>query len=206
MKERPIIFSGEMMRAILDGKKTQTRRVIKPQPDYAILKEGTELEAHKCPQLASVHSGRKEWGLYRVPFHGRDVPCFSFDCPYGKPGDRLWCKETFVRQYTGFDYGIIYKADGIKISEDMKWSPSIYMPRWASRIILEITGIRVERIQDITEEDAKAEGCEIGHGLTDDSPFFAREAFQKLWDSINAKRGYGWYENPWVWVIEFKVI
>jgi len=189
MKERPIIFSSEMVRAILDGKKTQTRRVIKSQIN--------------CNRV--YHAEQDRWLFYDISNDSYDLE-LDIKCPYGKPGDKLWCKETFVRQYTGFDYGIIYKADGIKISEDMKWSPSIYMPRWASRIILEITGIRVERIQDITEEDAKAEGCEIGHGLTDDSPFFAREAFQKLWDSINAKRGYGWYENPWVWVIEFKVI
>jgi len=209
MKERPIIFSGEMVRAILDGRKTQTRRVIKPQPDYAILKEGTELEAHKCPQLAPVHSGRKEWGLYRVPYHGRDVPCFSFDCPYGKPGDRLWVRETWAR----FKGNVFYKQEGSNnhlIEKTVGWTPSIYMPRWASGIALEITSIRVERIQEITPIDALAEGIEYeryGQGLGDAcDEVRILQTFQELWDSINAKRGYGWYENPWVWVIEFKVI
>jgi len=185
MKERPIIFSSEMVRAIiLDGRKTQTRRVVRLPSWFQAITYVDDAQYKDCIER-------------RVK------------CPYGGIGERLWCKETFIKCEEPDDDGnyiIYYRADYPNDKTFGPCKPSIYMPRWASRITLEITGVRVERIQDITEEDAKAEGCEIGHGLTDDSPFFAREAFQKLWDSINAKRGYGWNENPWVFVISFKKV
>jgi hypothetical protein len=129
-------------------------------------------------------------------------------CPYGQPGDRLWVRETFADLIDiggGHNY-CAYKAD-LKIDSSYEdhthWTPSIFMPRWASRITLEITGVRVERVRDITPEDAYQEG--MVHNIT------ASEAdcltpFRELWDSINAKRGYGWDVNPWVWVIGFRRI
>ena len=187
MKERPILFSGPMVRAILDGRKTQTRRPVKPQP----IPFG--LDNRPWMPVGGVHQDR-------------------WLCPIGQPGDRLWVRETW-RQ---FDAGIecacydecfcrrhrgkpIYRADCD--SED-KWRPSIHMPRWASRITLEITRVWVERVQDITEEDAKAEGCCGGHSSIPGYAFSAtpREHFRHIWQSI-----YGtWDANPWVWAVEFR--
>jgi len=182
MKERPILFGGEMVRAILDGSKTQTRRVIKPQPDEAWTMQGP------C-----VING-----------HYADGPCKSdLRCPYGKSGDRLWVKETFMPLTKGF----AYRADGL-INEKfpgINWQPSIFMPRSASRIMLEIESIRVERVQDISEEDAIAEGCGY-YDKPDDFPLLPLQDFCDLWDSINEKRGFGWKDNPWVWVIEFQAV
>ncbi len=96
VKERPILMNTESVGGILGNRKTQTRRVIKPQPDYSILKKGVVLEAHKCPVLGPVHLGRKEWGLYGKPYQPTAVPCFAYDCPYGKIGDRLWVRETWA--------------------------------------------------------------------------------------------------------------
>lgn len=207
MKERPILFSGEMVRAIIDGRKTMTRRVVKPQPE-----QDTD-----CPYHIGTGVERKA----RI-------------CPYGKPGDRLWVRETHTYgdiNYTESDpfADVYYRADdiclGVPVSEAVaetvqewveekevsgagcNWRPSIFMPRWASRITLEITNIRVERLQDISEEDAKREGANgekhRGQGF---EHCIYREAFRTLWESINAKRGYSWESNPWVWVVEFKQI
>lgn len=185
MKEHPIIFSSPMVRAILEGRKTQTRRVIK-------------------------FEGVTENKLYETR-DGDIVELISL-CPYGEIGHCLWVRETFSEPYkldiekkvfTGF-----YRATDV--DRKVKWRPSIFMPRWASRIDLEITGIRVERVQDISENDAIAEGVErqgvLWRGYGDDSmPVeFARTSFSLLWDAINVKRGSGWNANPWVWVIEFK--
>lgn len=175
VKERGILLSAPEVLAILDGHKTQTRRIVKPQADCnATALDHTESGA--CVTLAM------RAGMY------------SFPCPYGAPGDRLWVRETFNH----CAYKPFYRADG-PMHEDWKWKPSIHMPRWASRITLEITAIRVEQLQDITEEDAKAEGCigALGAGCTG--------AYRDLWDSINAKK-YPWSSNPWVWVIEFRRI
>lgn len=183
MTERPIIFNGEMVRAILDGRKTQTRRVIKPQP----------------PEWASsIDSSTPKMGF--VKFHGGSynqqkeygIPT----CPYGKPGDRLWVREAVsrVRRPSG---EWMYRADyPVDIASAYKWNPSIHMRRDQSRITLEITDVRVERVQDISADDAKAEGIHI---------LRQRDyGFKRVWDSINAKRGYGWDKNPWVWVVEFR--
>jgi len=200
MKERPIIFNGEMVRAILDGKKTQTRRVIK------LLPKSNEKIYTKC-------------------------------CPYGKPGDRLWVRETwayeqweestteYVTKEMALDAGNAnlegWAIEGPPIQREKifyratdkyngKWKPSIFMPRWASRITLEIRDIRIERIQDITPADALAEGIEYerhGKGLGDAcDEIRILQVFQKLWDEINEKRGFGWNENPWVFVISFKKV
>ncbi len=212
MKERPIIFNGEMVRAILDRRKTQTRRVIK---------QVTEPWAMN-PPLCAVRYGN-EWTLSKC-IHTDDIPALFVNCPYGQPGDKLWVRETFqytheMNQCSSEDSYAIYRATDPdwETMEGWKWKPSIHMPRWASRITLEVTGVRVERVQDISKADAVLEGVRPAPDL---DPVRLREyhtimnsfgkslghyryAFYLLWDSINAKRGYGWDENPWVWVIEF---
>jgi hypothetical protein len=194
-KERPILFSGPMVRAILDGSKTQTRRVVKPQP----------LSAGPVP------------------------------CPYGKIGHRLWVRET--HRYGVHDDlwdAVEYKADGAwmkpsgldqstgwKFSQECdsdthRWRSPIFMPRWASRILLEVTDVRVERVQEISEADVLAEGVDYENGETAEwfdegehyyiagSPHTGEKyAFMCLWDSINAKT-YPWDSNPWVWAVSFK--
>lgn len=165
MKERPILFSGEMVRAIFDGRKTQTRRL------------------HKTVG-GSIHPE---------------------NCPYGNPGERLWVRETF-RPF--FKDGFIYLADAgthrlnARSEEEAKknwpgWKPSIHMPRKACRLTLEILSLKVQRLNDISEEDAQAEGAKIEDAL---EPY--RYAFRCLWESINGAGS--WEQNPWVWVIEFK--
>ena len=182
VKKRPIIFNTEMVQAILDGRKTQTRRVIKnPEKLEGLMLSGEE----------------ENW------------------CPYGKIGDRLWVRETWANILElSPEKNLVYKATDWKgwleyEVEPIKWSSPLFMPRWASRITLEITNIRVERLQDITEEDAEAEGISWSHsGGPFDNPEIigAIENFAYFWDSLNAKRGYPWDSNPWVWVIEFKKI
>ena len=172
MKERPILMNTENVKAILADRKSQTRRVIKPQPELRVSDEQYKANMTKLIYL----------------------------CPYGQVGDRLWVRETFCEHTTG---GVIYRADEKPLEGIYSyhtWRPSIHMPRWASRITLEITEVRVERVQEITEEDAKTEGVnEIS--LIDRDGYYS--SFADLWDSINAKRGYGWDTNPWVWVISF---
>lgn len=187
MKEQPILFSADMVRAILDGRKTMTRRVIKPQPpDDCVWDE--------------------ESGLFAVPESALGL---IRHCPY-EVGMNLWVRETLAElddQYGGTSYA--YKADASYVEPHKSWDklpkhiiPSIFMPRWASRITLDITGVRVERVQDITVEDARSEGVEP-LGSEGDSRRW-RASFHELWDSLNAKRGYGWTTNPWVWVITFE--
>lgn len=189
-----------MVLAILGGRKTQTRRVVKPQPN----------EAWSIPPTEVID------GYYMSHGCRSDVKC-----PYGVPGDRLWVRETFdfgTAPCNHTDRGCAwYVADGLptgklhpdspKDSESWcrEWirKPSIFMPRWASRITLEITGVKVERVQKITDEDARAEGVTCA---VPDVELLGeyRVGYKALWDSLNAKRGYGWDKNPWVWVIEFK--
>lgn len=251
MTERPILFSGAMVRAILDRRKTQTRRAVKASQLIVDLRISGAI-------ATAVHPGGGNSTLR---------------CPYGKPGDLLWVKEAWRAGATldtyspkeiesaaseaGWTYGprgpLYYEADG----SETRWGPqdlrdfggagrlrpSIYMPRWASRIKLAVTDVRVERVQSISEEDAMAEGIGIfGHaekysalgalaGMAAVNPKMSRRgllagvlsafhlsvgddgtaasctahgAFAHLWESINAKRGYGWESNPWVWVVEFR--
>jgi len=198
MIERPILFSGEMVRSILDGRKTQTRRVIKPAERVALIEE-----------------------IIRV--NGEfyfDLLDYEVISPYGRAGDQLWVRETWQYYYFGHSgvnaQGIRYKADNAmlwrtqaKPITDHKWRPSIHMPRWASRIDLLVKDIRVERLQDISEKDAEAEGIHL-LGLPPDERYnHPRKhivAFIELWNMINLNRGYGWEANPWVWVIEFERI
>lgn len=182
MKERPILFSAPMVRALLDGSKTQTRRVAKI----------TDAGHVKEPR------GHRRW-------HPGD-PAASLACPYGQPGDRLWVRETWRANADG---GFEYKAcEGPMLSafrqifDDIlkrKWKPSIHMPRAASRILLEVTAVRLERLQDISRGDAMAEGCPFQNMAQGDDP---RKWFSDLWITLN---GHGsWAVNPLVWVIEFK--
>jgi len=201
MKEHPILFSTDMVKAILEGRKTMTRRVIKPQPTDAGLEFATACEGE--------FSAWQDDGL-NLDEHSEDGgPCQRI-CPYGQVGDRLWVRETFV--LTNYQTPV-YRADFKDVNgyywssiasdpKDVKWKPSIYMPRWASRINLEITEIRVERVQEISEEGAKAEGIEALKPSM--CCYTNRYCFEVLWESINAKRGYSWEANPWVWCISFK--
>ncbi|ARS51532.1 hypothetical protein [Kushneria konosiri] len=239
-KERPILFSGPMVRALLDGRKTQTRRALKDQPPEGCGEiEGPSMfaptvfvrgEAQPGPELFGAFSEDGEW---------------SIKCPYGQPGDRLWVREAHVllprTAYRGSigtgtidqvehptdGYTAAVFREGFDRSGAPRWRPSIHMPRWASRILLEVVSVRVERLKDISEKDAKAEGlAEISKdgkmfkfgipdrdGLpgTDDHGWpwrdwkhSARNAYWQLWESINGDGS--WDANPWVWVVEFKRI
>lgn len=197
MKERPILFSGEMVRAILDGRKTMTRRVIKVQPPDDAYILGRMVES-------TARADRKNEGkLHWIKFNDSRIISSDktyFKCPYGQIGDMLWVRETYIEDTNG----IHYKADDkFNCAKELGgWTPSIFMFREYSRINLEITNIRVERLSDITEEDAKAEGvAKEGNTVY---PYSFKEMFSHLWDSINSKRGFGWDKNPWVWVIEFR--
>jgi len=197
-KERPIIFRGDGVLGILEDRKTQTRRVIK-FPATPKWMQGIEHRAMKVAYPMPM-GGWVFWDIDmgqefsdKVYQNDRD----GIRCPYGQPGDRLWCRETFV---SDGDY-IGYKAERDPANDNALWSPSIFMPRWASRITLEIVSVRVERLQNISEADAFAEGISGGDWLGDPVGEFA-----KLWNSINLKRGYGWETNCWVWVLEFKRI
>jgi hypothetical protein len=194
MSEKPILFSGPMIRAIMDDRKTQTRRVIKPQPEW-------QMVAPRILDGSIAVFGCTATGYTRDTWRS----------PYGQPGDHLWVRETWQKcpvcggtnwRASANENGTICQhCDG-----DLgKWRPSIFMPRWASRITLRVTGVRVERVQEITEGDARVEGVKpmtwINH--PENAPAH-RVMFQPLWDSINSKRGFSWADNPWVWVVEFK--
>lgn len=190
MKERPVIFNGEMVRAILDGRKTQTRRVMKVQPKPSETRPGDFwFSSKKLESMVHVSDF--------TPGNSPIADCHLFFqehcCPFGQVGDRLWVRETFG------DCGnrLVYRADTEDgaASQVKRWVPSIHMPREACRILLEITAVRVERLQDISEADAIAEGG---------TEHFNIDWFGPLWASI-----YGvdsWNANPWVWVIEFKQV
>lgn len=191
MKERPILFSGPMVRAILDGQKTQTRRVIN-EKWLPIVEE--------CLRV----NGKWVWSTLD----------YDLTTPYGQPGDRLWVRETWAEKHEGVAY-IAYRATTPEACwGNTKWKPSIFMPRWASRINLKITDVRVERLKDITVEDALCEGVsreirtKMGWASEESEESFnffeSRHTFSLLWNSINEKRGYGWDASPFVWVIEFK--
>lgn len=220
MKERPILFSGPMVRAILEGRKTQTRRPLRIQPlDVLPMLE----------EKAGV-----EWvGLMQREPNPKGT---VFRCKFGQPGDRLWVRETWQGPLMDADTMetkyrtspdefhnpkyCVYAADGgpapefVTLDDELvcRWRPSIHMPRWACRILLEITAVRVERLQDISEADAIAEGIEktVGgfwslYGQSDvDGTYSPRASYRALWESINGAGS--WDATPWVWVVEFKRI
>lgn len=254
-RERPILFSGSMVRALLAGTKTQTRRVIKGicQAEWNTACQAEDgswvfwWSLHRDEDPRTRQMRLDSFTKQAYPEGG------GFICPYGVPGDRLWVRETFcyVDPAAAHPYGGWELYDPQKPTRTVAhregcwddwpkshpatvspWKPSIHMPRWASRIELEITGVRVERLQDISEEDARAEGVEMAtvnaasplHSeikfITPGVPMVsaagdkddyapahnsAREAFACLWDSINGKK-HPWESNPWVWVIEFERI
>jgi hypothetical protein len=208
VKSWPILFSAPMVRAILEGRKTMTRRVVKVCYDH--LDAGLT-----APEW--IQPGQAAFVSMSDPVGGG---CDIVTCPYGVSGERLWVRETFG-EANGHDRSgggrcIVYRADNAAkyiMADDggegekkwlgepprhadgpVRWSPSIFMPCWASRITLEVTGVRVERLQDITEEDCEAEGV----GGYDD--------FANIWDCINKSRGYAWSLNPWCWCITFRRI
>ncbi|TMJ17844.1 MAG: hypothetical protein E6G94_01230 [Alphaproteobacteria bacterium] len=201
-------MAGEMVRAILEGRKTQTRRIIKPQP-YEDAKWGTVWEPRgKKPHSPSYSSRNVSWSPITEAFW--DYYRNRGGTPYGVAGDRLWVRETWfdVRRWereTGLRSGVKenaqYRADfDLPVESRVKWKPSIHMPRWASRITLEITKVRVERLQDISESDARAEGV---HGQ--DLPMNgARFNYSLLWDSLYGKGA--WEQNPWIWAVAFQPI
>jgi hypothetical protein len=212
MKERPILFSGAMVRALLDGSKTQTRRALRIQP-LDIL------------PMESDKAGREWVGLMTRDPKPQGT---TFRCKFGVPGDRLYVRETWA-QPAALDPGpTVYRADypacvpagfaNIPAVDEITWKPSIHMPRALSRIMLEIASVRVERLQDISEADAIAEGIERhpeyptmwkrgplhGDQNTVTNTAFPRLAYRSIWEQINGHES--WAGNPWVWVVEFKVI
>lgn len=220
MTERPIPFNVDMVRAVMryDGPKTQTRRIVVPQP-----------EVNEHGNLMGAWLNRPLNGLLLPKL--QDI---TIHCPYGQPGDRLWVREAWsttsnLDAHSGsrlaemcLDAGytkpwapIQYEADGHRVNWEHTSTPphdgeprpgryrhGRFMPRWASRITLEVTGVRIERLQEISEGDALAEGCPpTGERPGNGGPF---DWYRELWDSLNAERGYGWDMNPWVWVVEFR--
>ena len=197
-KEHPIIFSTSMVQAILEGRKTMTRRIVK--------------EPYQSYQVVTKHITSCEFDFH----YNQGVGQFTA-CPYGKPGDRLWVRETFCNTYDHFmdRWEPLYKADGNIIIDDdgpVKWKPSIHMPRTAARINLLITNIRVERLRNISESDSIKEGIELldergwkNYNTSDQrcqhlsSPY---SSFESLWRKIYGNDS--WHLNPWVWVIEFR--
>ncbi len=241
-KERPVLFSGPMVRAILDGRKTQTRRVLKKQPELWDTKVG---KRWAYPLRDGTQQDIEADG------HGRVLA----ECPFGKPGDRLWVREAWRPYREGGERGVDL-LDGVQYRSDATirecgttaqflrvwdldrktlWRPSIHMPRWASRISLEVTTVRVERLQAISEEDAVAEGAQVRPGCygyqsrlpgwamdwarigthsrslrrlleaRDLSLGAARLAFGSYWNAC-AKDASAWCANPWVWVVEFRKV
>lgn len=188
MKERPILFSAPMVRAILSGQKTQTRRVVK----------GMALEWLQPGMFTPEYVAHPE----------------NFLCPYGLPGDRLWVREAW-RVHKDADHlpprdlpqslTVRYEVDGMRDSECGKYRPPMFMPRWACRIVLEIVSVRVELLQDISDVDCIAEGCAGGHGAIPGYGYSAtpHEHYRWIWESINGPESWG--ANTWVWVLEFKV-
>ncbi|MES0240611.1 hypothetical protein KDV70_07415 [Citrobacter cronae] len=219
MKDRGMIFNGEMVRAIINGRKTQTRRIVSER-HLNLIDLGSQIG--ECYPLECGIDHENSQSYYRE------------HCPFGKPSDRIWVRETY--QGPLFDYEhmesyledsskfekpdfCIYRADGKPAPEfydaddnlHCGWRPSIHMPRWASRITLEITDVRVERLNSISQEDAQAEGMELtGWRPTYSDPDSGGEVwtpydnFAQLWESIYGEES--WKANPWVWVIEFKRI
>lgn len=215
VRERPILFSAPMVRAILAGTKTQTRRVMTRQPS-----DDTTVVVERFNQTMVDRHGDEQPGpeVFGAWWHDGESGLKS---PYGGPGERLWVRETFAHIYTGNGTpdarrsdDVVYRADGHGIDSYAfgPWCPSIHMPRWASRITLNITGVRVERLQAISEEDAGSEGVDYDPGeggvfwvpgLGCDSDR-AADSFRQLWESINGTAS--WDANPYVWVVSFQRI
>ena len=203
---RPIIFSAPMIRALLDGKKTQTRRIVKPQPEW--------MQTDALGSVATI---------------GRSTGMAEALCPYGRAGDLLWVREVWALcgslanvRPKDFEFPHIVLRDGLRYQSDddgydgtvQYWRPSIHMPRWASRLTLRLTDVRIERLQEISEADAQAEGITGPHYVGyqayflpgDSKPRYscATAAFECLWESLHGPDS--WSANPWVWALTFDVI
>lgn len=210
MKARGMIFNSEMVRAILDGRKTQTRRIVK----------GTDGAVKFCKEWDI--NGEEIFVVLGEKDHTGMNPVFgAISCPFGAVGDRIWVRETWAEAGACEPDLKLYRAnypehvpsiyENVPPAEEIRWTPSIHMPRWASRILLEITDVRVEQLNAISEEDARAEGIIDGGCLNCGEPEpcgcanpepDATDAFAYLWQSIYGQEN--WNANPWVWVIEFK--
>lgn len=191
MKERPILFSGAMVRALLNGSKTQTRRVIKVQPESRVGADGPEW-----------WTGFMGWQHVEACVNRPLLK--THVCPYGQPGDRLWVRECFRKSER--DGSFLYRADHEDNPGVMPWKPSIHMPRVASRILLEVVEVRAERLHAISKADCVAEGHPraaepFAEGVHLDA---ARDWYEDLWIGINGFES--WKSNPWVWVLTFKVL
>lgn len=246
MKQRPILFSAPMVKALLAGKKTQTRRVVKPSiVPHLEWQGGSSDDNSEFDFLGLMYdkwrddNGKEmpaEWLAYCNEYPEEGV--IPIGQGYGAVGDQLWVREAFscIGNEDGFHVDAsgniceleraqrIYKASAVQKPDnyglwtspegfdfDGRWTPSIFMPRWASRITLEITAIRIERLNEISESDAIAEGVpthiykeKMGYGTYFRPTKTAKDSFKQLWESINGADS--WAENPWVWVVEFKVI
>ena len=230
MKEHPILFNGKMVQAILEGHKAQTRRVIKPQP---VLERGVwkwketawdianaQISDTFPADLAPYQPGNYLWVRegWRIAAWDEDNGTLSIQYKAdGAVGDMRLCEDPDAFNRYWLQSSDDAEKQGIKPDMDgqyhwdvhnppTRWRPSIHMPRWASRITLEVTGVRIERVQEIGADDAIAEGININEAmaLPTDPDSAACGIFSGLWDSINAKRGYSWDTNPWVWAIRFK--
>jgi hypothetical protein len=221
MAEKPILFSTPMVKAILEGRKTQTRRIIKSRHESGLFQISRRVTDNQITSIESL-----DWDERNCE---KDIVC-----PYGKPGDTLWVRETWAR-FAGIDKvnPVIYRADGAWEArgvegpihvEGNRWKPSIHMPKSVARIWLEITDIAIERVQDISGSDAEAEGVEwrimgkefgklqgqrlykdyLNPANTEFGPTFAKDSFMYLWQSINGFES--WDTNPWVWVVSFKTL
>jgi hypothetical protein len=245
MKERPILFSGAMARKILAGEKTQTRRIVKDCKAFKCHDSPEHGDDTKPEDAYDVIVSKHQGGAAFLVAGDHGFTDFV-PCPYGKPGDRLWVRETWTKDLRNvypcatFSYAADYSKSELEElasgehdrwcarrtdpnaigsgechscgthEAGVKWKPSIHMPRWASRITLEVTGVRVERLQAITEEDARAEGVDLSKpmpGTVNGKPatvaiFDHRKAFAVLWDAINGPGS--WERSPWVWVVSFR--
>lgn len=230
-RERPILFSGEMVRAILEGRKTQTRRAITAGTSEVSRKLWGMLDWTRC----FADRGYRDWQYLHVG--GPDDTMHRVRCRIAEPGDVLWVRENLRVVADGIEYAadntecasLFSDLDGDRTCD--LWNryahedgpdihpttiPSIHAPRWTSRISLEVTSIRVERVQAMCELDARAEGIGFyprdahdaagyAYSPTSTRELTAKDVYKNLWDSLNEKRGYSWDSNPWVWVIEFRV-
>lgn len=206
MKERGMIFNGEMVRAILDGRKTQTRRIMKVQPDTPEFGLRRIIESSIANEIGMYFWSQED-------ARGIKARSKQFSCPFGDVGDRIWVRETWAEAGAGAPDLKLYRAnypehvpthyENVPPVDEIRWTPSIHMPRWASRLTLEITGVRVERLASVSDEDVGKEGYPANpapYGGTMDKWLW----FRGLWDSIYPDQSFK--HNPWVWVIEFKVV
>lgn len=212
MKYHPIIFSDDMVRAILEGRKTQTRRIIK-------MRDGSLCEDDDIPAYEKAEDGQRQRANYVMDFSKTFPQWQMMECPYGSIGDLLWVREKWNAQNTnGQWWHEVPRKDRslwnwawtnpVRPAYDEippRWLPSIHMPRMASRITLEIVNVRVEKVQEITPEDAYAEGCYSDKSIEVASEWSIVTMFKHLWRSIHDGDGVCWEDDPWVWVVDFKV-